>query len=582
MSKAKLTLLRNQFEQHAITAYLVPLTDAFQGEYIPACAKRLEWLTGFTGSNGLAVILKDKAAFFTDGRYTLQAKLEVDLNEYEQFNIALTSPLEWLASHVGEGEGIGFDPWLFTKKVLQPYEKKGLTLTSCTPNLIDVIWHDKPDFPSAPATSHPIAFSGEESSAKRKKLANYLQEKQLDGILLTSPDSICWLLNIRGHDIPHTPFLLCYALVYSDASVDICVDAQKIPDDLRKHLGAKIRIISPNALENHLNSLLNKKIQIDPSQAPLWFFPLLGHYVEEDDPCQLWKACKNAEEVTGARAAHIRDGVALTQFLFWLDTHHDTETITEISAAEKLASFRSKNKYFQELSFDTISGFSSNGAIVHYRVSEKSNKQLKKDGIYLVDSGAQYLDGTTDVTRTVVIGNATDAQRNHFTRVLKGHIALAMTIFPEGTTGSQLDSIARYALWQAGLDYDHGTGHGVGSYLSVHEGPQRISKAANNVALKPGMIISNEPGYYKEGEYGIRIENLILVIEKPELSREEKKYFGFETLTQAPIDMRLVNPIMLTDTEKDWLYQYHHTLRMLLAPHITNDMAQWLESYTTL
>lgn len=564
MASKKIALLREAMEAAGMDAYLVPLTDEFQGEYVPASSRRLEWLTGFTGSNGLAIILKDKAAFFTDGRYTLQAKQQLS-SDYLLFNMAEIAPWDWLASQLKPGEMVGYDPWLHTKKSIQYYKK--LSPKPCEPNLIDMLWRDRPAAPSSPAVAHPIAYAGEEGSAKRERLAVYLQEKKLDAIVLTAPDSVCWLLNIRGMDVPHTPFLLCYAIVYADESVDLFVDEQKIPPEVKQHMGDAVRIVPTGELQDYMVTLQGKPIQLDPAQASSWFFNQLPEAMEGEDPCQLWKACKNEVEIAGMRAAHIRDGAALTQFLHWLDTHLGKEPITEISAAGKLGNFRKETGKLVDLSFDTISGFASNGAIVHYRVTETSNKELKGNGLYLVDSGGQYLDGTTDVTRTVAVGTPTEEQRDRYTRVLKGHIALARAVFPEGTTGSQLDALARYHLWQEGLDYDHGTGHGVGSYLSVHEGPQRISKIANNVALKPGMIISNEPGYYKEGEYGIRIENLVLVIEKPELSKNGRRFFGFETLTQAPMDMRLVDKGMLSAEEWQWLEGYHRDVERVLGAY---------------
>lgn len=574
MPENRLNALRQQLKQHSISAFLVPLTDQFQGEYIPACSRRLEWLTGFNGSNGLAIVTETNAAFFTDGRYTIQAKQQVP-SFYEQYNMAETSPWQWLAENIEQRGVVGYDPWLHTKKSLQYYENKGIDLVPCV-NIVDEIWRNRPASPNNPVHIHPLIFAGKEGARKRQKLAEYLKAKGCDAILLTAPDSVCWLLNIRSNDVPHTPFLLAYALVYSDASADLFVEPGRLPKEMNAHLGNEVQIISPNRLEQSINELKNKTIQLDPSHAPQWFFSHLENVIEADDPCQLWKACKNAVEIEGMRAAHVRDGVVLTKFLYWLHSNAAKGEITELSAADRLEAFRGENKELQDLSFDTISGFGSNGAIVHYRVTEKSSKTLTPNGLYLVDSGGQYPDGTTDVTRTIAIGTPTAEQRHNFTRVLKGHIALALATFPEGTTGSQLDILARNHLWQAGLDYDHGTGHGVGSYLSVHEGPQRISKLANNVALQPGMILSNEPGYYKEGEYGIRIENLVLVIEKPELSKNGKRFFGFETLTLAPMDHHLIDSGLLDTTELEWLEAYHQRVRTTLAPYVDKDISDWL------
>ena len=577
--RKRLETLRDAIEKANIEGFIVPMNDEFQGEYIPDSAKRLEWLTRFDGSNGLAVVLHDKAAFFTDGRYTLQAESQIS-DAYERYNQSDVTPSEWSSQHLAEGKKLGFDSWLHTKNSIEHYRKRGITLVPCSPNLIDQIWEDQPAPPCSEVKIHEIIYAGETSEAKRKKLAEYLSERNIDSIVITAPDSICWLLNIRGDDVPHTPFSLCFAVVNQDKTVELFIDRNKLSPDVIAHLGGDVCVYDISHIVGYFSKIeQNKTFQLDPSHASFWFFDALKNNTikEAQDPCQLWKACKNNVEINGTKTAHIRDGAAVTRFLHWLDTRLDKELITERSATIKLEGFRAENDLFQDLSFDTISGFAGHGAIVHYRVTEESSKTLTLDGIYLVDSGGQYLDGTTDITRTLALGTPTDEQKNSFTRVLKGHIALARAVFPEGTTGSQLDTLARYHLWQAGLDYDHGTGHGVGSYLSVHEGPQRISKHPNPTALQPGMIISNEPGYYKEGEYGIRIESLVLVVEKPELSQEKKRFFGFETLTKAPLDTSLIADELLTESEKEWIMSYHKDVRESLESLLEKDVYAWLK-----
>ncbi len=539
----RLQQLRQQFDAHGVDGFIIPVNDEFQGEYVPASARRLEWLTGFSGSNGIAVVLREKAAFFTDGRYTLQAQDEVTTKEYQQFNMADISAAIWVAENLPKDHMLGYDPWLHTQPAIARY----IHTKPCA-NLVDAIWHDRPAPPCTPIRPHPEQYTGEKSENKRQKLAQFIKNNNADAFILTAPDSICWLLNIRGNDVPRTPFVLCFAIAYADGSVTLYVDPRKAAGVTVE----SIRIEPIESLEKELDKL--QSCIIDSGDASMWFIERIkSKYIDRQDPCKLWKACKNAVEIEGMRNAHKRDAKAVIKFLNWLEEQAD---VTEISASDKLQSFRAEQDLFQDLSFDTISGFGANGAIVHYRASEKTNKKIEQNGIYLLDSGGQYLDGTTDITRTISRGIPTTEQRDRFTRVLKGHIALACATFPAGTTGSQLDALARYALWQAGLDYDHGTGHGVGSYLSVHEGPQRISKMANNVALQPGMVISNEPGYYKAGEYGIRIENLVVVIERPDLSQNGKIFYSFETLTRVPMDLKLVDYSLLNADEKQWLEDY--------------------------
>jgi Xaa-Pro aminopeptidase len=579
----KLHQLRQLLAEQKCDGVIVPNTDEFQGEYIPASAKRLEWLTGFSGSAGTVVILKDKAAFFTDGRYTLQAKEQVDSTLYVIYNSQSLSPTEWIRKNLPKNAALAYDPWLHTERNVVALAENCAAaegkLVALERNPIDHLWIDRPEPPLTAVRIHDITYAGESREAKITRIAAPLASNGIDYLLLTAPDSICWLLNIRGDDVPYTPFALCFALLGTDGQVMLFIDERKISDSVRSILAENVAIISLNRLEDYINTLGNKIIQLDSAMASSWFSDRLAQQavtiIRASDPCQLAKACKNPVEIVGSRTAHINDGVAVSQFLCWLEAHNGHETITEISVAEKLLSFRNTRPGFTYPSFATISGYNSNGAIVHYHAEEHSNKQLKKEGILLLDSGGQYHQGTTDITRTIALGTPTAEQKDRFTRVLKGHINLAMAQFPVGTTGSQLDTIARYALWQEGLDYDHGTGHGVGSFLSVHEGPQRISKAPNTVALQPGMIISNEPGYYKEGEYGIRIENLVVVRES-----SHKGFLQCETLTCVPIDKKLIALQLLSEVEKNWLNQYHAWVYDTLAPLVDETVRVWLRSAT--
>ena len=544
--------LRAQLTKHKVDAFVVPSADEFQGEYLPAAARRLEFLTGFTGSNGIAIVHKTKAAFFTDGRYTLQAETQVP-KAYEKYNMAQKSAATW-AKELKKAV-IGFDPKLFTLRQFTAWEKQGIKLKP-VPNLIDVIWNYRPAYPADKAFAYPLKYAGESSDAKIKRV---LKNLNADALFIAAPDSVCWLLNIRGNDIPHTPFLNATALLHKTGKITLFVDAKKIPKGL---LGKNVTISSSSGFKGI--------VQIDPAHTSVWWTNQFKKTIEAPDPIQAMKARKNETEANGIRAAHVRDGVALSSFLCWLDTHWQKQEITEISAAEKLKTFRAAQPLFKDLSFGTIAGMGSNGAIVHYHATAKTAKKLKH-GIFLLDSGGQYWDGTTDVTRTIALGAPTDEQKEDFTRVLKGHIALGSAVFPKGVTGSELDALARMPLWHVHKDYDHGTGHGVGCYLSVHEGPQSISRRANNVALESGMVISNEPGFYKAGEYGIRIENLVLV------EAVDKKFLRFETLTLAPIDRRLIDKDLLHSDEINWLDNYHMRVLNTLAPLVDKKTAIWLK-----
>ncbi len=551
--KKRLQLLFAELNNHGFDGFIVPHADEFQGEYIPPSAQRLAWLTGFTGSAGLAIVHPDESAIFVDGRYTLAVRDQVDTfkpYDYSELN-------QWLKKQ--RPVKLAYDPWLHTLNDLALF--KDVELVPCETNPIDTIWLDQPEPPLAPVMPYP-------SDTKREQV---ILDDGIDAVMLTAPDSIAWLLNIRGGDVPRAPLPLCFAILYANKHVDLFIDKRKISHEIEN-----VTIYEFTDLATILNNLNQSTVLIDPKQTPIWIVKRLNKIVKGDDPCALPKACKNSIEIAGTRAAHLRDGSALTRFLYWLKPGVD-----EIQAAERLEQFRAETGLLHDLSFDTISGYGANGAIVHYQVTPETNKVLETGNLYLVDSGGQYLDGTTDVTRTIAIGTPTAEHKDRFTRVLKGHISIATCRFPEGTTGTQLDILARHALWQVGLDYQHGTGHGVGIFLSVHEGPQSISKKINKVALKPGMIISNEPGYYKAGAYGIRIENLILVTEAEAIEGGEQPMMGFETLTLAPIDRNLIEVSLLNEKEIEWINNYHARVYEKIAPTLKDEEErQWLAETT--
>ncbi len=584
----RLMLLREKMAADGLAGFIVPRADEHQGEYVPLCGQRLAWLTGFTGSAGMAVVLKDRAAVFVDGRYTLQSAAQVDTAAYEIRHLVDQPAPQWLAETAAKGDVIGYDPWLHTpqdvERLRAGVERAGATLKPVDKNPLDQVWGGRPAAPLAPVLPQPERFAGESAADKRARIGKALAREGAAAAVLTMPESIAWLLNIRGGDVPHTPLPLSFAIVKADGAVTLFTDRRKLLPGLDRHLGNAVTIEAPDRLGPALDALAKAgPVQVDPASAASWVFDRLGKAGAQihraADPCMLPKACKNAVELDGTREAHRRDGAAVTRFLAWLAREAPRGGLKEIAASDRLEAFRKAGKYFRDLSFPTISGAGSNGAIVHYRASIETEKLLEPGTLYLLDSGAQYLDGTTDITRTIAIGEPSDEMRENFTRVLKGHIALATARFPKGTTGSQLDGFARRALWQAGLDYDHGTGHGVGSYLSVHEGPQRISKAPNTQPLLPGMIVSNEPGYYKTGAYGIRIENLI-VVQPDEEAAVEREMFRFETITLAPIDRNLVARELLDRAEADWLDDYHARVRATIGPLVDAETAAWLEQVT--
>ena len=584
----RLKALRAELGKCGLDGFIVPRSDEHQGEYVPPHAERLAWLTAFTGSAGAAVVLTDRAAIFVDGRYTLQVRAQTDTKLFEPRDLIAEGPAAWIENNAGKGKKIGYDPWLHTADAVRTLKaaaaKAGAALVACESNPIDAVWSDQPPAPTAKAAPHGLPLAGESAEAKRMRVAEAVRKSGGDAGVITMPDSICWLLNLRGADVPHTPFALSFAILHGDGSTDLFMDARKSSPELERHLGNSVRLREPGEFSPALDGLAGKTVVADPATAASAIFDRLdkagAKIARLPDPCQLPKACKNPVEIEGARKAHIRDGAALAKFLCWFAREAPNEKLTEISAAERLEGFRKATGALSDLSFDSISAAAGHAASPHYRVTRSSNLPIKRDQIYLIDSGGQYPDGTTDVTRTVIVGKPTAEMRDRFTRVLKGHIALATVMFPEGTTGAALDSFARRPLWEAGLDYDHGTGHGVGSYLSVHEGPQNISKRQIAQALKPGMIVSNEPGYYKAGEYGIRIENLVVVSELPDVPGGERKMMGFETITLAPIDCELVEVKLLTAGERAWFNDYHARVREMLMPLVEGETAAWLEEVT--
>ncbi|MBU2089953.1 MAG: aminopeptidase P family protein [Alphaproteobacteria bacterium] len=586
----RLADLRAELKRRGVDGFLVPRADEHQGEYVPARADRLNWLTGFTGSAGQAVVLLEKAAVFIDGRYTLQAKTQVDGSLYEHQHLTDQPPGDWVAANLPAGAALAYDPWLHTANDIEKFAaavaKARGHLVALETNPLDAVWPDQPAAPVTPTLPHPLAYAGEEASAKRRRIADILKQAGQEATVLTLPESIAWLLNIRGTDVPHTPLPLSFAILHDDARVELFIDPAKLGPEVRAHLGNEVTLGAPGDFEPALLALgqAGRKVRVDPGSVPVLVLDRLkdsgATLLRGEDPCLLPKSCKNPVELAGTRAAHLRDGAAVTRFLAWLAQAAPSGTISEIEASDRLEALRAETGLLKDLSFDTISGAGPNGAIVHYRATEASDRRLQPGELYLVDSGGQYLDGTTDITRTIAIGTPDAEMRDRFTRVLKGHITIARARFPKGTTGHQLDALARLPLWQVGLDYDHGTGHGVGSYLSVHEGPQRLSRGVNTVALQPGMIVSNEPGYYKTGGYGIRIENLVVVTEAGDIPGGERKMLGFETLTLAPFDRALIDADLLEPAERDWLNAYQARVRAAITPLVDAETALWLEEMT--
>ncbi len=596
----RLVALRVEMKKAGIDGFFIPRADEFQGEYVPACAERLAWISGFHGSAGSAIILADQAAFFTDGRYTIQTLAEVDGKHFKRYSTAenqapliTMTPVEWLKTHLRPGQVFGIHGWVHTPadvaRLAEAVTAAGATLKILDTNPLDAAWGSaRPPAPLAPVVPHDLAYAGIASAEKRQNLGRILQEAHCQMLAVTLPEDICWLLNVRGGDVPCTPFALSYLLAYADGRAAWFIETRKVPQATRDWVGTDVTI---HPLDDFLPAVLTAAtagtLWLDPASAPGALEAALmaqgATLHRARTPLALLKACKNSAEVKGTRAAHLRDGASVTRFLAALAAPGIVAQHDEITAAELLLSYRRHNPLLRGLSFDTISGAGGNGAIVHYRASTATSKPLEAGPIYLVDSGAQYLDGTTDITRTIAVGPVDAEMRDHYTRVLKGHVQVAMSLFPAGTTGHILDAKARLPLQEIGLDYAHGTGHGVGSYLSVHEGPCGLSPRNTNVPLMPGMILSNEPGYYKENAYGIRIENLLLVIDTGKQDDQGRKLLAFETLTLAPYDRALIEASLLDDVERTWIDAYHARVRTALLPLLEQDDAQaaaYLETAT--
>ncbi len=584
-SAARLAALRKELARRGLSGFLIPRADRHQNENVPASEERLAWLTGFTGSAGLAIVLKSRAVLFVDGRYTLQVKDQVDLDVVEPVPLATTSPEKWLEKNLKSGMKLGYDPWLHTPGQIERFEKAataaGAELVAVAQNPIDAIWPDRPAPPKGALTRQPPRLAGESSLKKLARIRQALGKA--DALLVSDPHAVAWTFNIRGKDVAYTPLPLAFALIPKDGKPRLYVDRAKLGPEVRAYLETLAEIAEPSRLESDVASFGkdHKRVLFDAATAAVKLTRLLkqagGEPQVGQDPIALMKARKNKAEIEGARRAHLRDGIAMLRFLSWFGREVPKGKLTEIDAAKALETFRSQSRKLKDLSFPTISAAGPNSAIPHYRVSVATNRKIRK-GIFLLDSGAQYEDGTTDITRTLAVGTPTREMRDRFTRVLKGHIAIARALFPKGTSGAQIDALARLALWQAGLDFDHGTGHGVGSYLSVHEGPQRIAKSGGH-ALEQGMILSNEPGYYKAGEFGIRIENLVVVTPR-KITGAESEMLGFETLTLAPIDLALIEPKLLDAEEIAWLNAYHARVRKALSPHVEPALRTWLARAT--
>ncbi len=579
--------LRTWLAQQDFDALIIPHEDEFLGEYIPEHNERLHWVTGFTGSAGAAVITKEKAAIFVDGRYTVQVRKQVPADVFEYRHLHEEPLLEWIKDSLASGSKVAIDPRMHTAQWLKTASKNVegvITLEAIATNPIDELWLDRPEVKVSDVRLMSLEFVGQSSEDKRKEIAKEVSKKKADAALLTQLDSICWLLNIRGLDVSRLPVLLSHAIIHADESVDFFLEPSRLPAEFNAHVGQGVRVHQPNALQATLESLSGKKVLVDSATSNAWMSLILSNanaeIIEASDPCLLPKAAKNETEKAGMRACHIRDGAAMAKFLTWFDAEIEAGTLhNEAVLADKLQAFREEDTSLADLSFDTISAAAGNAAMCHYNHQNQPEPgKLQMNSLYLVDSGGQYPDGTTDITRTLAVGTPSDDIKQQFTLVLKGHIGLANARFPKGTCGHQLDILARQHLWAQGYDYDHGTGHGVGHFLSVHEGPQRIAKVVNNTALLPGMVLSNEPGYYRADEFGIRIENLELVVEIE--TQGDFSVLGFESLTRCPIDKRLINVDMLNRPELAWLNNYHQKVWNEVSPLVDGEVKEWLKQAT--
>jgi Xaa-Pro aminopeptidase len=588
-SAPRVAALRAELARRGLDGFIVPRADRFQNEYVPPCAERLAWLTGFTGSAGVALVLADRAVLFVDGRYMVQVREEVDGTMFAIEHLVEQPLTKWIEANLRPSTKLGYSPWLHPVDAVERLGKAcaaaGANLVAVDDNPIDAIWADRPPPPSSAVVLHDLRYAGEEAKDKLARVQSELAQNGADALAVSDPHAVSWLFNIRGSDIPHTPVVLAFAMVPKQGRSALYIEPGKLGNDVRHRLEELADVRAEMEFARDLAALGRKAgaVRLDPAACPEAIARLIvesgGKVLRGDDPIAAMKAVKNRIEIEGARAAQIRDGAAVTRFLAWLDREAPSGRLSEIDAVEALESFRRDSGLLKDVSFPTIAGAGPDGAIVHYRVTRGSNRRIVPGELFLVDSGGQYLDGTTDITRTIAVGAPSADMRANFTRVLKGHIAIARAVFPDGTTGAQLDSFARQFLWQAGLDFDHGTGHGVGSYLSVHEGPARISKLGA-APLKRGMILSNEPGYYRTGAYGIRIENLVLVVEAPSVPGAERPLNAFETLTLAPINTRLVDTGMLTAEELAWLNAYHARVRETLSPIVDAETRAWLIKVT--
>ncbi|MCS0497515.1 aminopeptidase P family protein [Ancylobacter sp. MQZ15Z-1] len=585
----RLALLRAELERRGLDGFIVPRADAHQNEYVAPCDERLAWLTGFTGSAGVALVLREEAAIVVDGRYTLQAADQVDTQSFEVVPLAETSPERWLEKHLPAGARFGYDPWLVTVAGLDKLERAAAAaeavLVAVDGNPVDAVWADRPSAPTAPVELRDLALAGESTEDKLARIRTALAEEKLDALVISDPHAVAWSFNIRGGDVAFTPLPLSWAIVPREGRASLFIDGRKLSNTARHELAHHAEIIEPVFLDRAIDKAATggAVIRLDQATAPALFAARIeaagGRVSTGPSPVALMQAAKNAAELAGMRAAHLRDGAALARFLAWFDAEAPKGGLTEIDAVAALETFRRETGALKDVSFPTIAGAGANGAIVHYRVTEATNRPIRAGELFLIDSGAQYEDGTTDVTRTIIVGEPSAEMRDRFTRVLKGHIAIARAVFPAGTSGAQLDPFARQFLWAAGVDFDHGTGHGVGAYLSVHEGPARISKLGT-VALARGMVLSNEPGYYKTGAFGIRLENLEIVVEAPTVEGAEKPLLAFETLTLAPFDRRVVERALLTPEEAAWLDAYHARVRAEVGPLVDGPTRAWLEAAT--
>jgi Xaa-Pro aminopeptidase len=579
-------LLRAELKARKLTGFIVPRQDEFQGEYVAAYAERLHWLTGFAGSWGTAILTQTKGAIFVDGRYTIQVRGQVDTRVFVPHHLADDPPAKWIEANLRKGDRLGFDPWLSTAAEADRYaaacQRAGAKLVAVTSNPVDAVWAGQPQHPTDAIATQPTQFAGRSAADKARDMVKALTALKADAAVLTQPDSVSWVLNLRGFDVPYTPVVLAYAILHRKARTELFIDEAKVPEDVRSAISRIAVIRKPKEIEKVLATLGRKKaaVAIDAGAAPARIRDVLkakgARLVEARDPCVLPKARKNKVEQEGARAAQRRDGAAMSRFLRWLEAEAPQGRLTEMAVADRLAEFRLATGQLRDLSFDTISAAGPNAAIPHYRVSARSSRTLGANEIFLIDSGGQYQDGTTDITRTTVVGEPSDEMKDRFTWVLKGMIGVSRLRFPAGTCGSQIDAMARQHLWAAGLDYDHGTGHGVGAFLSVHEGPARINKS-DRTPLEPGMILSNEPGYYKQGHYGIRIENLLLVEEARDVAGGDRKMLGFETLTLCPIERRLIDPHLFTRDELIWLDAYHARVMKEVGDLLEGDDLAWLK-----